>query len=61
MSVTNKLGSLAFSSDDGYKFMVMENMSSDAEGTKAQDLVHKLDIGDVSFMSTDLDLNEASQ
>ena len=61
MSITNKLGSLAFGSDEGYKFMVIENMSSGIEGTKVQDLVHKLDVADVSFMSTDLDPNETSQ
>ena len=31
MSITNKLGSLAFGSDEGYKFMVIENMSSGTE------------------------------
>lgn len=65
LSIFNGQSSLIFDSDQNYKFMILENKSLDpviASATtssirkrQAENLIRKVNIGDISFISTDLD------
>jgi hypothetical protein len=65
LNITNNQSSLIFDSDDTYKYLIIENKSLDpivASATtssirkrQAENLIRKINIGEISFISTDLD------
>mmetsp|Transcript_5079 Transcript_5079/g.7690 ORF Transcript_5079/g.7690 Transcript_5079/m.7690 type:complete len:161 (+) Transcript_5079:888-1370(+) len=67
INISRGQGSLIFDSEDSYKFMILENKSLDPQigsatrfetsnkgQRQAENLIRKINLGDVSFISTDL-------